>query len=212
MNIPRLWGAFAALSGLLHAVLLMFAVSVGGAPATSVNPDDTSIAVAEAFIDNTNNLITGNYLLLIAAFLLIVFVGYLRSAIVGEDGDQWPAVIALGGGMVTAGVLAVIALIGISQGVIDNYGTDPSIARTLLALGWNGMWITAPGLAALTGGASLMSLTCGTLPRYLGWLGGTVTVMLLTPVWGIGFVGALIWITATSLTLVVRDLRGTDED
>lgn len=212
MSIPRLWRAVAAVSGLLHAVLLVFAVSVGGVPAASVTPDDTAEAIAEAFIDNTSNLVTGNYILLIAAFLLIVFVGYLRSAVVIEDGEQWPATVALGGGMVTAGVLAIIALIGISQGVIDDYGPDTSIARALLALSWNGMWMTVPGLAALTGGTSLMSLTFGTLPRYIGWLGGATTVMLLTPFWGIGFAGALVWITATSVTLLAREVRNTEDD
>lgn len=212
MNIPRLWRAFAAVSGVLHALVLAFAVSVGGSAAALVTPDDPATTIAETLIDNTGNLVTGNYLLLIAAFFLIVFVGYLRSAVVDDEGDQWPATVAFGGGMVAAGVLTVVALIGISQGAIDDYGSDPAVARTLLTLGWNGMWMTVPGLAALTGGVSLLTLTFGTLPRYIGWLGSGVAVVLLTPFWGIGFAGALLWITAASVTLVVQELRSTKDD
>jgi hypothetical protein len=212
LNIPRLWRAFAAVSGVLHALILAFAVSIGGSAAALVTPDDPATTIAEALIDNTGNVVTGNYLLLIAAFFLIVFVGYLRSAVVDADGDQWPAAVAFGGGMVAAGVLTIVALIGISQGAINDYGSDPAVARTLLTLGWNGMWMTAPGLAALTGGVSLLTLTFGTLPRSIGWLGSAVAVVLLTPFWGIGFAGALLWIVAVSVTLVARELRSTEED
>lgn len=211
LNIPRLWSAAAAATGVLFAVMLVFAVGVAGSPTASVNPDDTSAAIAAAILENTTNVVTGNYLLLIAAFLLIVFVGYLRSAILPEDGEEWPAFIGFGGGMVTAGVLTIVALIGIAEGQITDYGSDPVVARTLLTLGWNGIWMTTPGLAALTAGMSLLSLTHSTLPRYLGSLGALAAVFLLTPLWGIGFVGALLWISVTSVVLTIRELRTTDD-
>lgn len=209
MKISRLWSAAAATSGALFVVALAFAVGVGGSPGASMGPDDTSEAIAQAVLDNTTNLVTGNYILLIAAFLLIVFAGYLRSAILPEEGDEWPASIGFGGGMVTAGVLAIVALIGIAEGQITDYGSDPVIARTLLTLGWNGMWMTVPGLAALAAGMSLVSLTYNTLPRLVGWLGAAATVFLLTPFWGVGFIGALAWISVTSVMLTVRELRAT---
>jgi hypothetical protein len=35
-------------------------------------------------------------------------------------------------------------------------------------------------------------------------------IILVTPFWGIGLVMALIWITATSITLTIRELRTED--
>ena len=37
-----------------------------------------------------------------------------------------------------------------------------------------------------------MAVKHGTLPVWLGWLGAAVTVVLLTPLWGPGFIGALL--------------------
>ncbi|MCP4306848.1 MAG: hypothetical protein GY788_18620 [bacterium] len=206
----RLWRAAAATTGLLFAIVLVFAAGVGGSATASITLDDTSETIATALLDHTNNLVTGHYVLLVSVFLLIVFVGYLRSAVVPEEGDTWPAQIGFGGGLVAAGVLSIIALIGIAQGQIADYGADPVIARTLATLGWSGMWITAPGLAALTAGMSLTSLTFDTLPRYVGWLGALAAILLLTPFWGIGFMFGLLWMAIISVTLTVRELRTSE--
>ena len=211
MKTFRLWRTAAATTGLLSAGVLIFAAGVSGSVTASISPDDTSEMIAAALLDNTNNLVTGNYVLLISVFLLVVFIGYLRSAVLPEEGESWPALIGFGGGLVAAGVLCIVALIGVAQGQITDYGADPVVARTLVTLGWNGIWMTAPGFAALTAGMSLTSLSYGTLPRSVGWLGAVAAIMLLTPFWGVGLMGALLWMVITSITLTVRELR-TAED
>ena len=59
---------------------------------------------------------------------------------------------------------------------------------------WNASAAAAGAVfaAALTGGMSIMAVKHGTLPVWLGWLGAAVTVVLLTPLWGPGFIGALL--------------------
>lgn len=204
-----MWRAAAALSGAVFVVAFIFAVGAGGPP-SSVDPGNASDTIAQALLTSRTNLVTGNYILLLSALVLIVFTGYLHHIEVPEEGDEWPLTIALGGGLVTAGVLVVVALIGISQGQLEDYGSDTAVARTLLILGWNGMWMVAPGLTALIGATTLISFSYETLPRTIGFIGTIVTIILVTPWWGLGIVGALIWIAATSVTLGIRELRTKD--
>ena len=205
-----MWRATAALCGVLFVVAFIFAAGAGGPP-TSVGPSDTSEAIAQALVDNRTNLVGGNYILLLSALVLVIFTGYVRHIETPEEGDEWPLTVAMGGGLLTAGVLVVIALIGVAQGQLDDYGTDTAVARTLLTLGWNGMWMIAPGLAALVGSITLISFNYETLPRVIGFIGTIVTIVLVTPWWGIGIIGALIWISATSVTLGVRELRSSGD-
>ncbi len=164
-------------------------------------------AVATALADHRPNLITGGYILLLAVFLLIVYAGYLRHVPEPDEGDMWPQTVAFGGGLVAAAIIAVTALIGIAQGQLEEYGADPVIARTLLTLGWNGVSIVAPGFAAFVGATTLSGYHHGYLPRFIGLLGAVVAIVLLTPFWGFGLIGALLWLAATSAILTLRELR-----
>jgi hypothetical protein len=209
LKIPRMWRAAAAVAGVLFVAAFIFAVGTGGPP-SGVDPASDSEAIAAALVENRTGLVTGNYLLLLSALLLVVFSGYLRHTTATEEGDQWPLTVAFGGGLLAAGTLVLVALIGIAQGQIDTYAADTGVARALLTLGWNGVWMTAPGFAALLGGTTLVSFTYETLPRAIGFIGAVATIILVTPFWGIGLVMALIWITATSITLTIRELRTED--
>jgi hypothetical protein len=204
-----MWRASAALGGVLFVIAFIFAVGTGGTP-SAVDPTSTSETIAQALVDNRTNLVTGNYILLLSAFLLITFAGYLRHVVVPGEGDEWPLTVAFGGGVVTASVLVVVALIGISQGQLESYGVDAGVARTLVTLGWNSMWMLVPGLAAMIGATTLIAFNYETLPRMVGALGTIVTIVLLTPWWGLGIIGALLWIAAASITLGIRELRTKD--
>ncbi len=168
-------------------------------------------AVAAALVDHRPNLVTGSYILLLAVFLLVVFAGYLRHVPELEERDRWVQTVAWGGSLVAAAIIAVAALIGIAQGQLEDYGADPVIARTLLTLGWNGVSIVAPGFAALIGATTLSAFHHRYLPRFIGFLGAIVAIALLTPFWGFGLIGALLWLAATSAILTLRELRPATE-
>ena len=205
-----MWRAAAAFSGAIFVIAFVFAIGAGGPPA-SIEPIDTADKIAQALSDNRTNLVTGNYILLLASLALVVFSGYLRHVEVPEEGDEWPLTVALGGGLTTAAVLVGVALIGIAQGQLESYGSDAVIARTLLTLGWNAMWMIAPGLTALIGGITLITFNYETLPKTIGFIGTIVAILLVTPWWGIGIVGALIWVSAISITLGIRELRTSND-
>ena len=60
------------------------------------------------------------------------------------------------------------------------------------------------------GATTLITFNYETLPRTIGFLGTIVSIVLLTPWWGLGVIGGLLWITATSITFGVRELRTRD--
>ena len=211
MTISRLWNAAAAVTGVLFVIVIVFGVIASLSPYAEIEPLSSSADIAAALTDGAANLATGNFVLLIAAFLLVVFSGYLKHALSPEGVSEWPTTVGFGGGILTAALLGVVALIGISQGQVDDYGVDTAAAKALLLLSWGSVSVTIPGLAALIGGMSLAGMSHESLPRWLGWSGAVTTVAVLT-FWALGFVIALAWLSAVSVILVIREIRSDEID
>ncbi|MDJ0954488.1 MAG: hypothetical protein QNJ81_12490 [Acidimicrobiia bacterium] len=209
MHISRLWNATAATTGTLFVIVFIFGVIASLGPYADIELTSSSAQIAEALVDGTDNLVTGNYVIMMSSFLLVVFAGYLRHAVSPGGVRSWPATVGFGGGLLTAALLAVIALLGMAQGQIESYGADTAVAKALLALSWGSMSMTIPGFAALSFGTSLMSLSYGTLPRWIGWLGMVATVFSLT-FWVFGILVTLIWVVIVSVLLVIREARAEE--
>lgn len=209
MKISRVWNTGAAVTGLLFVILMIFGVLASIAPYEDLELTTSSGDIARAFIDGTDNLITGGYVLMMSAFLLIVFAGYLRHALSPESGPAWPASVGFGGGILTAALLTLVATFIIAQGQLLDYGQDTVIAKTLLVLSWVSVSIAIPGLAAFVGGMSLMGISYETLPRWLGWFGAVATVFVLT-FWVFGILLSMLWVAVASVLLVIREARAED--
>jgi hypothetical protein len=194
----------------LFVFTFLFGIGVGGPPA-DIDPTSTAETIAAALVDSRSSIVTGNYVLILGVFLLVVFAGYLRNVPEPEEADVWPQTVAFGGALLAASVVAFVALVGIAQGQLEDYGADPVIARTLVTLNWNGAWLVAPGFAAFVGATTLSVFHYNYLPRFIGFLGTIVTTLLLTPFWGIGLIGTLLWLISTSGILTWRELRTVDE-
>lgn len=209
MQISRLWNATAAVAGILFVIVLAFGVIAALSPYADIDPTSSSEAIAEALIDGGETLFTGNYVLMMSAFLLVVFAGYLRDAISPAEVRAWPATVGFGGALLAAALLTIVALIGISQAQMDTFGTDTVVAKTLLVLSWGSVSMVIPGLAAFTFGMSMMSLVYKTLPRWVGWLGAIATLFVLT-FWVLGVMVALVWIAVVSVILTIREVRAEE--
>lgn len=206
MKTSRIWNTGAAVTGLLFVILTTFGMLATFAPYEDLDLTSSSATIAAAFIDGTDNLVTGGYVLMMAAFLLVVFAGYARHALAPEGGTAWPATVGFGGGILTAALLTVIATFVIAQGQLPDYGSDTAIAKAFLVLGWVSVSISIPGLAAFIGGMSLTGITSGRLPRWLGWFGAVATAFVLT-FWVFGIMLSLIWVAVVSVILVIREAR-----
>jgi len=207
MRISRYANAAAAATGLLFVLVLFLGISILGSASFDVEPTDASETIAQAFIEGADSLVTGSYLLLIAAFLIVVFGAYLRSTIGDATTQAWPTITALGGAILAAAVLLFVAMVGLAEGQLADYGPDSVVAKTLLVLGSSGLWILTPGLAALVGGAALGSMSTQSLSRLFSVAGLVVALILLTPFWGPGLLAALLWIGTVSVVQSIREIR-----
>jgi hypothetical protein len=207
LKVSRTWNATAAVTGVLFALMLIFGAVAAMAPYDGIDLTTSSRDVARALVDGSDNLVTGGYVLMMSALLLIVFAGYLRHAL--GPADAWPATVGLGGGLVTAATVTVIGLLVISQGQILEYGSDTATAKTLLVLSWVSVSVAVPGLAAFAGGMSLASLSFATLPRWVGWLGMAAAALVVT-LWVLGILVTLVWVMTVSGILVLREARATE--
>ena len=196
-----------ALSGVAFTALFFAGFVISGDTAAP-GPDDPAGVIATYMANNAAGQDLSIWLSLIAVSCLVVFVSYLRQVLqrVERVSTFLPA-IAWAGGLLFAATLLAALSIEIASGVINNYGDDPEVARTLYALNWNFVYVFGPPLAVLIGATSVAGLLHGGLPRWLSWSGLPVVVMLFTPVMFFGFLLSLPWFIALSMTLALRTTR-----
>lgn len=203
----------AALSGIAFVVLLVASLLVSDPnrdAQQTVSPEQASTVLARTMAEHREETALGAYLGLLSIFSLLWFVAYLQRQLRRAEGDGgWLASVAYGGGLVFAGVMTAAVGYQIAMGVLGDYGRDPVVAKTLVVLTWDHLAVTAAPVAALVGGASGVALRYGALPRWLGWFGVPVMLVLLSPTFVAGQVGYLaglfgffLWIIATSVVLV----------
>ena len=174
----------APLTGVGFVVVLIIGFLVGGEPPDVKNPAQE---IVDHYVDNKDSVQIGVGLELIAAALLLFFVGYLRKVLRAAPGEggMLPAV-ALAGATVMAGA----ALDGTISFVLAESAGDvePAAVQALQAI-WDNDWPPiALGAAVLLLASGLSIALYGALPRWLGWVAILLGVIGLTP---IGFVSFL---------------------
>ncbi|HYI16709.1 MAG TPA: hypothetical protein VEX37_15025 [Thermomicrobiales bacterium] len=196
-----------ALSGIAFIGLFVAASTmVGGSDSPS--PDDSSRAIATYMADRASDegLVTAPGLGAVAC--LVVFISYLRHVLQrNEPSRTFLPSAAWAGGLLFAATLLALLSIQIASGVIASYGNDTQVAKTLYLLSWDFAAVFGPPLAVLIGATSLAGLLHGGLPRWLGWAGLPLVVVLLSPAMFYGFLLALLWLIALSIALTVRTIR-----
>ncbi len=173
-------GRVGAGAGIAYAV----AGFVGAAllPVGKVDPTNTAEKIAKQFTDRRGLISLGVLLTLLSLFFLIVFVSWLHRWLREAEGEGgWFSTMCLAGGVLQVGTLSVVLLLSIASTVLDNFGPDVVIARTLLVLQWQAIAIAFIPTAAFVGGASLVGYTTGQLPRWLCYVGLGISVGLLIP-------------------------------
>ena len=200
----------APLSGVAFAVLVVAGIGLTADLGFLDPPQD----LAKVYIEDSGRVLAGSQLLVLAAFLLVWFVGSLRASIhTAEGGVGRLANTAFGGGVAAAALLlagavaqAVAALRAEDAGAID-----PNTAATLTDLGNVLMAAAAPvALAVVTAATALASLRTAILPTWLAWISVVLSVGLI--ILPINFVVAalfLVWAVVVGVLLYVRPVPHT---
>jgi hypothetical protein len=139
----------------------------------------------------------------LGGFLFIWFLGSLTGVLDGSGSPRWLTATMLAGGV--AGAALMLALMGgqSTGATTDKELLTPDSALVFWRLA-HGFFVAAEiALAAFLGALSVLALRGLVLPRWLGWFGLVVTIMLLVP--PIGWLALLflfpLWLIVASIVL-----------
>jgi hypothetical protein len=196
----------APLSGALAAVLWSVAVvvlEVGGNPA---GPDSAE-EIAAHFRDDRSAILASGTLHVLGGFFFLWFVSVLGSALRPlDDRLSWLRTAALVGG--TAAGAMMLALTGpqTTGATTDEELLSPDAALAFWRLAHTFFIGAEFAFAVFVAAVSLVALAGFLLPRWLGWFGLFVTLVLL--VVPVGWIALLllvpIWLAVVSVLLFTR--------
>jgi hypothetical protein len=196
----------APLSGALAAVLWSVAVvvlEVGGNPA---GPDSAE-EIAAHFRDDRSAILASGTLHVLGGFFFLCFVSVLGSALRPlDDRLSWLRTAALVGG--TAAGAMMLALTGpqTTGATTDEELLSPDAALAFWRLAHTFFIGAEFAFAVFVAAVSLVALAGFLLPRWLGWFGLFVTLVLL--VVPVGWIALLllvpIWLAVVSVLVFTR--------
>lgn len=191
---------FIPLSGLAFVVLLVAGVSLAGnAPMI----DSTAAELVEYTADNGATLRASAFVLVIAMFALLLFVGYLRSGARDRGVHSALTAVLAGGGVIAAAGIGVDAGLRFTLAEsVDEIG--PEALQAVYAI-WSGyFWTIHVGFGLFILAACLVALAARSGPTWLAGVGIVGSLLLAIPVVAATLVGLIIgglWVIATSVLL-----------
>jgi hypothetical protein len=192
----------ALLGGALGAVLWVVSVLVLEGVGNPSGPSGGA-EIAEFYRDERTAILIAATLHVLGGFLFLWFVAALRPVLEAGGSPSWLTTAAVIGG--TAGGALMLAMTGgqSTGATTDTELLTPDTAIVFWRLA-HGFFVAAEiALAVFLGALSILALRRLVLPRWLGWFGLAVTVLLLIP--PIGWAALLfllpLWLIVTSVVL-----------
>ena len=194
------WELIGALSGAVSVAFFVAAGAVGGGPI--LDPSNSAAELAQKIDAAADDIQLGTLIPLFSLLSFVWFLGYLRLILQEAEGETgWLTPVVFGGGL----LLVAVSLGFAATSFAMEDGTDPQVAKVLVALQWNYAYLFAPPLIAFMAAVSAVIIRFRVLPRWLGWIGLLVTLTSLMP-W-IGIFTFQVWILIASLVLVTKVVR-----
>lgn len=198
------WERSGALAGLSFIALYVAAFALG----IEVGASDEQILDHYADAGNRAREFAAFFLIAATGLSYLVFAVLLRSLIVREEtGTGVLAALTLASGATTTAL--VLAGNAVSRATAfaamdDDFDLEPNTRRLLENAGF--LLFVSATLAAivLVVNVSLAALRCGILPRWLGWAGFPVALLLPLAIAFVGFLVLMLWVGAVSMALVRR--------
>ncbi|MFN2502934.1 MAG: DUF4386 family protein [Acidimicrobiales bacterium] len=179
-------------------------------PVGAVDPEDSAQAAARQFTAERGRISAGVLLTVFSLFFLLVFVCWLYRWLREVEGPRgWLATLSLGGGLLTVGAVSVVVLLSLAGTVLEDYGGDAVMARTLLLLQWQAVAVAFIPTAAFVGATSLVGYTRDVLPRWLTYSGLIIALgLLLPPIAFFPFLLSNLWTGMLAVVLLQRVRAG----
>jgi len=198
----RYW--WAPLLGVAFIVLAIVGFSIGGEPPDF---DEGAQAAVDFYVDNSDSVEVASLLGGLAAVVLLFFAGVVRSRLREAEGPRGSlSAIAFGGLLVVATGIAVDSTINFAAAeAVDDL--DPVGIHTLSAL-WQNDWIPfAAGALTFLLATGITIVRFGALPRWLGYAGIILAILMATPLGEVAFLGVAVYLIALSVLLALRDRK-----
>jgi hypothetical protein len=198
------WERLAALAGAAFVVLYVVAFSLG----IEVGPSDQEIRDYYADGGNRSKEVAAFFCIAGAALALIVFAVAWRSVIARSERNRGMLAALAQAGGVAAGTL-ILAGNAVSRATAfaamdDEFELEPNTRRLFEDAGF--LLFASGTIAAilLVVGISLAALRYSFLPRWLGWAGFVVALLLPLAVAFIGYLVFALWLLGVAAILALR--------
>jgi magnesium-transporting ATPase (P-type) len=204
------WERWAGVAGIAFVVLYVVGFVVGG------EPPDTDDAIVARYADSGERALelTAFFLIAAAALAFVLFVSGARALLARSEGQQRTlAALAYAGGVVCAALVLVGNAVSRTTAVASDdefFTLDPDTQRMFESAGFLLFVSAAFAAIVLVAAVSVGALRYGFLPRWLGWAGVVVAVLLPSAFVFVGFLILLAWVLAVGVTLAARPLKAPE--
>lgn len=167
----------AALSGGAAFVLLVAGFTLTDTGGKGASPGMSGEELAAIMAQHLPQWRTGAVLLLGAAVLQLLFAAVLWDRLRAGQAAQWPAALALGGGILGSVLITDAARVALVQ-LTAGQERDPTTSAVIVTGTWESAWaFIVPNLAVVTGAA--VAGARGALPRWFTLFSAVTAVALV---------------------------------
>jgi hypothetical protein len=207
----RRWAQWAPLSGLVFVVLFIVGVLLYKTP----DHDIPGFRIVSFYDDKGNRaaIIISGYLLVLSGVFFFWFLSSLRERLLTVEGPpgRLTSIVHASGIVFIAMLMASAACFTFVAGEITfaDTGVNPEIARVLPDMGWS--FLLAGGAfsaIAMIDAASVLIIRTGVMPRWVGWVGFLVALILLVSFLVYPMAALLVWVGLVSLVLLGVPMPG----
>jgi hypothetical protein len=192
------------LTGVAFLIVAIVGLIVGGEPPGA---DEPVQEIVDHYVDNKDSIMVGAGLGGIAATLLVLFAGSLRSALRAAEGPGGVlSAVAFGGAIILAVGASIDGTISFALAERAD-DVEPTAVQALQALWDNDFLPLAVGTQVFLLAAGLSIVRHAALPKWLGWVAILLGLISVTPIGFAGFLGGSLWIAIVSVLLTLRFRR-----
>jgi hypothetical protein len=191
----------APLTGVVFFGLIIALFILGGnQPGVSKSTAD----VVKFWHDHRTREIIGALLGGVAVLFFLWFAGSLRATLrLAEGGEGRLSAVAFAGAIVFATGGAMASVIQFTAADAVNH-VPPTVTQTLSVLNQDDFIPFIAGMVTLLLATAVVTFRHGALPKWLAWAAIVLVIVGFTPIGFVTFLGSLVWVLATSITLYVR--------
>ena len=208
-----------ALTGAASVALTFAASFIGDMGGEGLDPTMSPDVLAQRLEPHADALRTSASLFMVAAVLLVLFLGPLWSRL--RRASAWVAVIGVSGGVLAAAQSLSFAFDGMGLATAADLGNGVA-AQVLMTTGWDSARIAAVPWLVMVLAAVIAGTRSGVFPVWFRWVSlafAVPLVLALAPVGPAGVLGPLggFWVVTASLVVASephhgsRPLRATGE-